>query len=228
MPGGPRRLVWPVPRELRGQLLPHCRLYAYPVEPEPPPADGFVLLDSGAYGLSRSGGRMTPRYLEQLAEHYRRHAGPAVHCVAPDVYLDPAATLRQYSRFRYSPVVPVVQMDRAGQLSPLLTAIQARRYPRSRFVAFSNPGLRSRGAHRAAWEACFNAIRAAHPGCHLHVLGAGWDEQDLRDWLHVDGWDSMDSIAYYTTAREQSGPGWPEAAVRLAQDWSAITGNGAA
>ena len=32
----------------------------------------------------------------------------------------------------------------------------------------------------------------------IHILGAGWSLQDIKDWQDVGYYDSMDSIAYYT------------------------------
>ena len=33
----------------------------------------------------------------------------------------------------------------------------------------------------------------------IHVLGAGWSLEDIRDWCSIDYFESLDSIAYYAT-----------------------------
>lgn len=64
-PGAHPRLPWP-------------RLYPFPQSPHAPPPSGFILLDSGAFGLSQRGQSMDINHIHRLAAHYRQHASPII------------------------------------------------------------------------------------------------------------------------------------------------------
>lgn len=207
--------VLPTPPELRGRLLDHSRLYAYPAIPEPPPTDGFIILDSGAYALSRSGRNMTKAWMRSLADHYQRYGGERVHCIAPDVYLDPVRTIRNWQWWQDEielPIVPVIQFKQTRRLDVYTVMQQARFYTRWRpsFVTISNPGLRAVECQDVMPTIC-QLVRQI-TGCEwLHNLGAGWDVKDIQAWaawaeITPPGFDSIDSIAYYTAA--QGGERW--------------------
>ena len=214
--------VTPIPTPLRGRLLPFHRLYAYPAEPElPPPAGGFVILDSGAFGLSQRGGKMDRPWMRGLAEHYRRFAAEGVVCIAPDVFLDPATTWRNWRWWQDEigvPVAPVIQFRQKRRLDLYDAVRQARQYApwRPAFVAISNPGLRAIEC-RETMPALCRLVREAAGATWLHNLGAGWDAADVRAWRDLACFDSIDSIAYYTDA--QAGRGWGG---QPAADWPDI------
>jgi hypothetical protein len=218
--------VTPVPRELRGRLTSLCRLYAYPAEPEAPPPDGFAILDSGAFGLSQRGEKMTPRWMRGLAEHYRRHGGERVVCIAPDVFLDPAATVANWHWWQKEPVVtvaPVIQFRHKRKLDVYTAIQQAKAYAPARppFVAISNPGLRAVECRDLMPVICAQ-VRAITGAKWLHNLGAGWDMADIHAWRNLGCFDSIDSIAYYTAAQDgidwsaRGATTWPERAAHNA------------
>lgn len=229
--------VAPIPGPLRGRLLAHSRLYAYPAAPElPPPAGGFVILDSGAFGLSQRGGAnsrspMTKAWMRGLAEHYRAHAGERVICIAPDVYLDPAATMRNWRWWQDEiglPVAPVIQFPRVKQLDVYSAVKQAKFYApwRPPFVAISNPGLRAIECRDLMPTLC-RLVRQATGATWLHNLGAGWDAADIHAWRELACFDSIDSIAYYQDAQAGGrwagrGDGWVEIAVLNAEHATAV------
>ncbi len=221
--------VTPVPTPLRGRLLDRHRLDAYPSEPElPPPAGGFVILDSGAFGLSQRGGAnsrspMTKAWMRGLAEHYQRYSGENVVCIAPDVFLDPAATWRNWRWWQDEigvPVAPVIKFRQKRRLDVYDAVRQARQYApwRPAFVAISNPGLRAIEC-RETMPALCRLVREAAGATWLHNLGAGWDAADVRAWRDLACFDSIDSIAYYTDAQAgrawlgAPGAGWGDTAV---------------
>lgn len=230
--------VLPVPRELRGALLDYSRLYALPAEPEPPPASGFIILDSGAFALAQRGKSITTAHMKRLAAHYRRFAGERVWCCAPDAYLDPAATMRNWRFWRacdYPDVFPVIQFPRARTVDLYAVHKQVEYYRpfAPAFIAVSNNVFCAIEARAAGFRHVFDLIRAALPGVWIHVFGAGWDLHDIRAWSDLGGFDSMDSIAYYTTAQAgqtwgETGANWRETAILNAQaaqrcltpDWS--------
>lgn len=189
-------------------VLAHSRLYAYPNELDPPPAGGFVILDSGAFGLAQHGRAMGQEHMEALGRYYEPYAGrPGFHCIAPDVYLDPGRTVRNWRWWQEHiglPVVPVIQFRKARQIDLYAALRQAQFYapwqPGS--VAISNPALRA-GENRDFVHAC-RLVREATGCTWLHNLGAGWDPKDIAAWRDLACFNSIDSIAYYTDARD----GW--------------------
>lgn len=235
------RYVLPIPSALRGRLLDACRLYAHPTAPEPPPTGGFVLLDSGAYALSLRGGQMTPAYLRRLAAHYALHGGAndgPVLAVAPDVYLDPGQSIRQWRDWCAAggpPVVPVIQCHKTRAVDLHSIATQCAAYGRCPVVCFSNPGLRAVRAAQLPVRAALHLIRQRTGARHIHILGAGWDLADVRGWRAIGGFDSMDSIAYYTAAQQgeppwdgmTADPTWPDLACRNAAIARAVVGDSA-
>ena len=86
--------VFPVPIFLRRKLLEYKRLYAFPAAPEIKP----FILDSGAFALSKSGKKMNEDYLERLYLHYKKY-----ECwkVAPDVFLNPIKTMKNFKFWEY-------------------------------------------------------------------------------------------------------------------------------
>lgn len=216
--------VLPVPEQLRGQLLPYARLYAFPTEPEPPAGDKFIILDSGAFGLSQAGKRMDSDYIQRLKAHYQRFQADNVLCIAPDEYLSPSVSVARYLEWDGPAVVPVLQFARARKLDATglfrqLSAYApfAERLPRYQgrpVVALSNPGLYADEVAPSTLAFICSLIRRTFPNAWIHMLGAGWNIQDIRGWAaRPGGFDSMDSIAYYTAA--QAGEAWRD----RGQDW---------
>ncbi len=208
--------VLPTPRELRGKFLGHHRLYAYPSEPELPTGDEFVILDSGAFWLSKAGGRsggMSQAYMHCLAEHYAKYqtSDAALVCVAPDVYGNPEQTMRQWAWWHSEglpQVAPVIQFTQKHlDHNEVSIAIRQCAYYRAwspEFVLVSNlcvPGIRAAQGMPLILSVVQKVL---HPRW-IHVFGAGWSPEDIRAWREI-GPDSIDSIAYYTAAQE--GQSW--------------------
>jgi len=188
-------------------MLQFSRLYAYPAPPSDPPDDGLVILDSGAFGLSQRGSQIGERHMRQLAEYYAPYAGRSgYYCIAPDVFLDPHQTMRNWQWWQAHvglPVVPVIQFTKLKYLDLYAAAKQARFYADSQpeFVAISNPGLRC--AESGGIETACQIARLAGAKW-LHCLGAGWNPVDIIAWRKRRCFDSIDTIAYYTDAQD----GW--------------------
>ena len=163
-PGAHPRLPWP-------------RLYPFPQSPHAPPPSGFILLDSGAFGLSQRGQSMDINHIHRLAAHYRQHASPIIHAIAPDVYLDPEQTMTNWrywqSHFPDLPVVPVIQFPRERRLDLYSAQRQAAFYAsfHPRFLAISNPGLTAAQSSRQHIAELCQLVRAASGAAWLHNLG---------------------------------------------------------
>ena len=194
--------VYPTPGWLRGRLLHLPRLYAFPTTPEPVGDAPLVILDSGAFGLSKSGRRMDSEYFSALAAHYRLYPG-MVH-VAPDVYLNPHQTMRNWSLWQEQypdvEVAPVIQFRSRSRLSAGVVVKQARFYAAwsPKWVAVSNPDTNIMSIDE--WRVICTIIRRILGDIWLHCLGAGWDTHQVEAWHQSGLFDSMDSIAYYTDA----------------------------
>jgi hypothetical protein len=215
----------------------HARLYAFPARPEP---GDFVLLDSGAYGLSQRGRQIGPAHMRRLAEYYRPYAGQTGYCcIAPDVYLDPARTRHNWLWWQEHiglPVAPVIQFPAAGRIDVYAGLKQAEFYAawQPDVMSISNPALR-------ATASTANELLAAEvrhiTGCRwLHNLGAGWSPADIADWRDLACFDSIDSVAYYTDAQrgvrwrldgrtERSAAPWRQIAVENAGVAAQIAGS---
>lgn len=184
------------------------RLYAYPVEPVIS-SDRLIILDSGAFALSQSKKQMDADYMYRLAAHYERFKQHRnVHCIAPDVFKNPAKSLQQFRYFRetYSdvPVCPVLQ-SRSKQIDLFCMKKQIDEYFRlsssnPRFICLSNHKFEPLKQHREL-SYLLEQIRLKFKQAWVHVLGAGYSHNNVKDWLAV-GVDSVDSISYYTDAQQ--------------------------
>jgi hypothetical protein len=205
------KLVAAITPNLRGEMIDFCRLYAYPANPEPPANGGFIILDSGAFGLSQSGQKIGIGWMKQLAEHYKKFNASSdfpVLGMAPDAYLDACTTMNNWMWWQKNinlPVVPVIQFKKKKMLDAYHAVIQAKFYAPSKppVVAISNPSMRAIEAPVMRQICCI--IRQITGAKWLHNLGAGWSPLDVKKWFEL-GFDSIDSIAYYTDA--QNGLRW--------------------
>lgn len=201
--------ILPVPEFLRGKLLNYNRLYSYPNVAEAPAKNGFIILDSGAFALSRSKkkAKMGLDYMKALNSFYKaqisKYPDALVYCAAPDVYLHPDASIAQFETWHLhcdTPVVPVLQSKRKGTWDWNALKAQARFYrqfqPTAIFV--SNPGCRAAAVPVDEMQAIATLIRSETGATHLHNFGAGWDAADIQGWAAMNVFDSIDSVAYYT------------------------------
>lgn len=209
----PYRYVLPIPDFLRGKLLEYNRLYAYPNVPESPAENGFVILDSGAFGLSFMGKKMDLSYMQDLSGHYaRNNFHEHIYCVAPDEFLNPYNTLKNLEKWLanslYSKVCVVFQCKQkrvVDKASILFLLEQYEDLPHDRRIAFfSNPSLNGRQALQQQNEIsyCLDAIKERGYGW-IHNLGAGWNVDDIQSWSRIANFESMDSIAYYTSVQQK-------------------------
>lgn len=210
--------------QLREQLAAHCRLYAFPNEPSPPADGGFVILDSGAFGLAMKRQSIDAAHMAALAAHYQRFGAgndrPVVG-IAPDAYPFPQRTMKNWSYWHaqgYGPVAPVIQFEH-GRIDLFSVMRQCAFYRQweTPFVCISNPGLRALDAQQKGMARIVATVRQQMKAQWIHILGAGWDRLDAAQWARV-GVDSIDSIAYYTAAQSgeawgQRGEHWTETAV---------------
>lgn len=188
---------------LRQDMEGKSRLYAYPMAVDKPTAGEFVILDSGAYGLSQRGMEIDAEHMFKLARYYKANGASnrfAVLGIAPDKFLDPEKTMDNYRfwhKYIQQPVVPVIQFKAMKKIDLHSGLRQVDFYlPGNRIMAISNPGLKARQAK--AMHYLIEYMRKVGVEW-IHNLGAGWNTLDCRDWFEM-GFDSIDSIAYYTDA----------------------------
>lgn len=181
------------------------RLYAFPTVPDLA-GDNMVILDSGAFALSKSGKKMNADYMQRLADHYRHYqTRDNVFCIAPDVFKNSFLSVRQYQNFIADfadvPVCPVVQF-KSSTIDLFSTKKQIDSYAQmrqSRFVAISNNAFCPLKQHKEL-SYITDYIRRRFGSVWVHVLGAGYSHNNVKDWLKT-GVNSIDSISYYTDAQ---------------------------
>lgn len=201
--------ILPIPDYLRGHLLRYNRLYAYPHLAEPPPPDGLLVLDSGAFALSKSKKkvRMDLGYMQALDAFYEYHLSKypnrQIVCIAPDVRQRPDRTMKNWTLWHtycQSPVAPVLQARHPGIWDWEHLKKQMRFYqpftPES--VCLSN-SCYAASVNVDQLKAFASVIRNELGTIHLHKFGAGWDAADIRGWAAMQIFDSIDSIAYHTS-----------------------------
>lgn len=194
-------------RLLEPEIQKFNRLYAFPNIPNLD-SEKIIILDSGAFAMSMSKKRMDAEYINKLAQHYRKYATQEnVHCIAPDVFKDPKKSIRQFIAFRenYSDIKasPVLQFY-SSQIDLFSTKKQIETYSKlsnSRMVCISNNKF---NAQKQLREIRFivDEIRDKFGDVLIHVLGAGYSHNNVKDWLKA-GVTSLDSISYYTDAQHK-------------------------
>lgn len=200
------KYILPTPSWLRGEFTSLNRLYAYPTEPEIS-KKGLIILDSGAFGLSKAGRKMDVFYMKDLHDYYSTYNHlQNVVCIAPDEFLNPYQTMQNWKYWNskgYCKVSPVIQCKEEKKISPFEVLKQVQFYKGFNidFIAFSNPSLRSKEVKSNDLKFAIQTLRDAFPQAWMHNLGAGWNANDIKGWFQYD-FDSIDSIAYYTDAEQ--------------------------
>lgn len=205
-------------------VFPHCseyeeeikkikgisRLFAYPKAPHFENEGKIVILDSGAFGLSLQGRRITKTHMEKLDKHYRQYAKENTLCIAPDEFLNPMQSMwniRTWFKNNYYPhIAAVIQPSQMRKIDLNSLKYQADYY--SNFTdkfCFSNNGLTGKMAQAFRLEELFKYMKEELKIKWIHVLGAGWNLEDIRDWIEIKYFDSMDSIAYYRCNQNEFG-----------------------
>lgn len=198
-------------------VFPHCkkhekelekvkgisRLYAYPGIPRFENNGDITILDSGAYGLSKSGGRITPYYMEKLSHHYETYYRDNVYCVAPDVYLDWYNSMKNFKTWRslgfFENIIPILQAEKEHEVNLDQLKKQADYYAKySDVIFYSNPALTSDEARAKGIDKLFKYMKDELNIKWIHCLGAGWRLVDIAKWSTMTHLDSIDSIAYYS------------------------------
>lgn len=190
-------------------LLRFNRLYAFPTVPILD-AKHKIILDSGAFGLSKSGGKMDANYMLKLAEHYKKYGNQSnVFCISPDVFKNPAQSIKQYKEFihKYSiKIVPVLQF-KSKEIDLFNIKKQIDEYSHlsnSKMICISNNKFNPVKQSREL-KYIVEKIRLKFDDIWIHVLGAGYSHNNVKDWMKL-GVNSIDSISYYTDA--QHGLAW--------------------
>lgn len=178
------------------------RLYAFPCEPKFE-NNGIVVLDSGAFGLSQSGGKMNLKYMQRLSQHYKKYYRNNVFCVAPDEFMNPEQSMMNFMNWHkkglFKNIVPVLQSDKKYAFEERTILAQAEFYREFTNVIFwGSPKLTGKQAKSLNIEKTLKKIKDMGY-VWIHKLGAGWDIEDVKLWGKIKHLDSFDSIAYYTS-----------------------------
>lgn len=199
-------------------VFPHCarkeseikrikgisRLFAYPGKPHYENEGKVVILDSGAHGLSISGGRINIKYMRELSRHYKKYSKEIERtiCIAPDIKLDPLGSMWNLKKWHdnnlYPHVTAVIQRESKMDMDISKFKSQVDFY--SNFtdsIAFACTGLKGYMARGCNLQGLFRYAKEEKGIKYIHVLGAGWDIKDIKDWKEIKYYDSIDSTMYY-------------------------------
>lgn len=183
------------------------RLFAYPKEPHFENRGEKVILDSGAFGLSLSGGKINLNYMKKLNEHYLKYANKNTLCIAPDEFLNPQQSMQNFKVWInagfYKNITAVLQCSKKGIVDTNEIIEQLKFYSKYnvKTYCFSNNALTGEMALSYDLNKIFLFMKDKMQVEWLHVLGAGWSLEDIKNWQSL-GSDSIDSIAYYNTKNE--------------------------
>lgn len=162
-----------------------------------------IILDSGAFALSQAKRIIDKAYLTALEQYYFYNADERCICVAPDVFLNPTQSMYNFQKWRAMSdikVAAVLQADRKGSFDVNNLMKQAEFYRKyTDIIFFSNPALTAERAKNLKIQKLFRYMKLELDVKWIHNLGAGWNLKDIQDWQKIGYFDSMDSIAYYTT-----------------------------
>ncbi len=199
-------------------VFPHCsahekeiekidginRLYAYPAIPRFENNSHVVILDSGAFGLSRSGGIMNLDYMKKLSEHYFKYSRENTLCIAPDKYLDPVQSILNFRKWRknnlYENVTPVIQRESKNIVDIDNMKMQAAFYREfADTICIGNSGMYGKDALDVKLSVLLKYMKEDLKYRWIHILGAGYSLEDIQNWKNVGYFDSMDSRSYFIT-----------------------------
>lgn len=183
------------------------RLFAYPKTPHYSNEGKIVILDSGAFGLSTFGHKITKPYMNKMDKHYRKNVRGNTLCIAPDQFLNPVQSMLNvkiwYDNSYYPHITAVLQSKEKKRIDLKELFYQVDYY--SNFTdefCFSNNALTGEMAKIFNLRKLFKYMKEEKGVKWIHILGAGWNVQDIKDWLDIGYFDSMDSIAYYQPSSE--------------------------
>jgi hypothetical protein len=170
-----------------------------------------IILDSGAFGLSKSGGAMDESYINKLARHYVKYGRKKnVFCIAPDVFKNATKSIKQYkafiAKYKTIKIAPVIQFS-SSCIDLFSTKRQIANYLKitnSKMICISNNRF-DPVVQNKELKFIVDEIRRGNDNILIHVLGAGYSHNNVKDWMKT-GVDSIDSISYYTDA--QAGLEW--------------------
>lgn len=204
-------------------VFPHCaayedeiekidginRLYAYPAIPRFENNSHVVILDSGAFGLSRSGGKMNMAYMKKLSAHYEKYHRDNTLCIAPDEFLNPTQSMLNLIKWHknrlYSNVTPVIQRMVKGVINIADMKNQAEFYREySDTVCVACVGIYGEDALDIKLSGLLKYLKEDLKYRWIHMLGAGYGLDDIRNWKKVGYFDSMDSRSYFITKDENA------------------------
>lgn len=199
-------------------VFPHCakkeneikkikgisRLFAYPKKPHFENEGELVILDSGAYGLSLSGKKMTESYMMNLNRHYLKYYNKRTLCIAPDEFLNPHQSMLNFEKWVklgfYKDITAVLQCSKKYIVNKSELIEQLKFYSKYNVttLCFSNNSLTGELAVNSELPDIVRFIKERTNIKWLHNLGAGWSLKDIEYWKQIN-FDSLDSVAYYST-----------------------------
>lgn len=192
-------------------ILPELRRWVFYSFPHEPLENGeFRVLSSGTWGARGNYGN---RNWQALYDYYRQYEnrGNAEWRMMPDEYLDPRKTMQNFLKWMElypdMSVVPIIQFTRKKycDLYAIKKQIDFYRQYKPVKICISNPGFWC-----VEWVDNLiyvsSQIKDKLTSPWIHVLGAGWNIFDIKQYTKISSIDSVDNIIYYTEAK--NGMAW--------------------
>lgn len=168
------------------------------------------ILSSGTWGIaSMKRGNYKERDWQHLYSWYKENSkfNNTGWYMMPDEYLRPKNTMQNFLRWKKLypdiDVVPIIQFKREKEIDLLGALEQIEFYMQFNPVriCISNPAMEA-----LQWNKYLSIlgkkIKSYNENCWIHVLGAGWSFADIKNYIVIDEIDSIDTIAYYTDAKQ--------------------------
>lgn len=172
----------------------------------------------GGLWFSRIQKYETDEVLHDLADYYAEQ--DADFCIAPNAYRQAYKTMDVWERYHhlgYGGVAPVIVMTPKMNITQIQHQINYYAswdsWQEEGFICLSNTGNMAIEVGQEIRLVC-HLIRQRFDGVRIHVLGAGYNPQDVTGWamlLHEQ--DSIDSMVYYEDAKR--GYLWPSLGTEL-------------
>lgn len=140
----------------------------------------------------------------KLSAHYEKFAKSNTLCIAPDEFLNPVQTMKNFRTWQrnnlFSKITPVLQRSVKKIVNIDELKMQAEYYREySDTVCVANAGMYGHEALLSRMDVLLRYIKKDLDYQWIHILGAGYSIEDIDNWKKVGNFDSLDSRAYFIT-----------------------------
>ena len=144
--------------------------------------------------------------MKKLSDFYKEFDNENTFCVAPDEWLNPSQSMYNFHLWNklglYENIVPVLQSEQKNLFDLDNLKKQADYYRgKSKYVFIGNNNLTPEVARNLRFQSLLDYLHNIGYE-YVHLLGAGWNDDEIVGWSTFDYLNSVDSIAYYKDKTE--------------------------